>query len=73
MHIVTERLLIRDFCASDAEDLHEILGDAETMKYCEPAYTFEQTYQTYVFYMSQKNRFDTKFLKNETVSIRNSE
>lgn len=43
MYLVTDRLIIRDFCMSDANDLHEILGDAETMKYCEPAYTFEQT------------------------------
>lgn len=38
-----DRLIIRDFCMSDVYDLHEILGDAETMKYCEPAYTFEKT------------------------------
>lgn len=43
MHLVTDRLIIRDFCISDVDDLHEILGDTETMKYCEPAYTFEQT------------------------------
>ncbi len=58
MRIVTERLLIRDFHASDAEDLHEILGDAETMKYCEPAYTFEQT-QSFLqsFCIVQKGAF----------------
>ncbi|MDE5547243.1 MAG: GNAT family N-acetyltransferase [Anaeroplasmataceae bacterium] len=43
MHIITNRLIIRDFCADDVNDLHEILGDAEVMQYCEPAYTFEQT------------------------------
>lgn len=37
------RLIIRDFVPGDAADLHEILGDPETMKYCEPAYDFEKT------------------------------
>ncbi len=41
--IKTPRLLIRDFGPEDARDLHEILGDAETMKYCEPAYDFGKT------------------------------
>ena len=31
MYIETERLLIRDFTQSDAADLHEILGDDDTM------------------------------------------
>ena len=43
MRIETERLAIRDFNASDANDLYEILGDAETMQNCEPAYDFERT------------------------------
>lgn len=43
MNILTDRLIIRNFCASDVNDLHEILGDDETMKYCEPTYTLEQT------------------------------
>ena len=43
MYIETERLLIRDFTQSDAADLHEILGDAETTESCEPAYDFEKT------------------------------
>ena len=43
MYIVTERMILRDFCLSDAADLHEILGDAETMRYCEPAYDLECT------------------------------
>ena len=43
MFIETERIIIRDFNPDDANDLHEILGDAETMKYCEPAYNFEKT------------------------------
>lgn len=43
MYIVTKRLIVRDFCTSDVNDLHEILGDTETMKYCEPAYSFDRT------------------------------
>lgn len=43
MHLNTPRTLIRDFCLEDADGLQEILGDAETMKYCEPAYTPDQT------------------------------
>ncbi len=39
----TRRLTIRDFTPEDVCDLHEILGDAETMKYCEPAYDFDKT------------------------------
>lgn len=41
--IDTNRLIIRDFEMTDAEDLQEILGDEETMKYCEPAYDIEKT------------------------------
>ena len=43
MYIETERMIIRDFCLEDAADLHEILGDEETMENCEPAYDFEKT------------------------------
>ena len=43
LRIETERLIIRDFRPEDANDLHEILGDAETMKNCEPAYDFAKT------------------------------
>lgn len=43
MYIETQRLIIRDFLITDAEDLHEILGDDETMKNCEPAYDFAKT------------------------------
>lgn len=43
MYIETPRMLIRDFAEEDAEDLYEILGDDETMKYCEPAYSMEKT------------------------------
>lgn len=37
MFIETERLVIRDFCKNDVSDLFEILGDDDTMKFCEPA------------------------------------
>lgn len=43
MHIETPRMTIRDFAPGDARDLFEILGDQETMAYCEPAYDFEKT------------------------------
>ena len=43
MYIETPRMIIRDFTPEDAADLHDIFGDDETMKYCEPAYDFEKT------------------------------
>ena len=43
MYIETDRMVIRDFTMEDLKDLHEILGDDETMKDCEPAYTIEKT------------------------------
>ena len=42
MKIETPRILIRNFIFEDAPDLFEILGDEETMKYSEPAYSFEK-------------------------------
>ncbi len=42
-NIETARLWIRDFTPEDAKDLHEILGDEETMRNCEPPYDFEKT------------------------------
>ena len=41
----TTRLIIRNFVPKDAADLHEILGDARTMQYCEPPYDFAKTEQ----------------------------
>ncbi len=41
--IETERLVIRNFKSNDANDLYDILGDAETMKNCEPPYDLEKT------------------------------
>lgn len=38
-------MIIRSFSPEDAADLHDILGDAETMENCEPAYDFEKTKQ----------------------------
>ena len=43
MRLETARLYIRNFSPDDADDLQEILGDSETMRYCEPAYSFEKT------------------------------
>ena len=43
MNIKTDRMIIRDFTMNDINDLQDILGDAETMKNCEPAYTIEKT------------------------------
>lgn len=43
MWIETPRMYVRDFTINDVDDLHEILGDSETMKNCEPAYTHEKT------------------------------
>lgn len=43
MYIETERMIIREFCQADVEDLQEILGDPEVMKDSEPAYTPERT------------------------------
>lgn len=43
MLIETERMIVRDFNSDDVNDLHEILGDEETMKNCEPAYIFVKT------------------------------
>ena len=43
MHIETDRMVIRDFKMDDLKDLYGILGDDETMKNCEPAYTIEKT------------------------------
>lgn len=43
MNIETERLVIRNFCMDDTEELYQVLSDRETMTYIEPPYTFEQT------------------------------
>lgn len=45
MYLETPRMIIRNFVSEDAADLYEILGDAETMENCEPAYDFEKTEQ----------------------------
>ena len=41
--IEAERLVIRNYTSDDVNDLYDILGDAETMKNCEPAYDIEKT------------------------------
>lgn len=43
--IQTARLTIRNFIPEDAADLYEILGDAQTMQYCEPPYDLAKTKQ----------------------------
>ena len=43
MYMETDRMIIRDFTMKDRNDMQEILGDAETMQNCEPAYTIEKT------------------------------
>lgn len=43
MYLETKRMIIRDFTVEDVSDLHDILGDFETMKNCEPAYSMEKT------------------------------
>lgn len=43
MNIETSRLYLRDFEMRDLADLHEMLGDAETMQNCEPAFELEKT------------------------------
>lgn len=39
----TERMIVREFTLEDAVDLYGVLGDAETMENCEPAYDFGKT------------------------------
>lgn len=43
MFIETDRMIVRDFTMDDLNDLYDILGNDETMKNCEPAYTIEKT------------------------------
>ena len=43
MNIETGRIIIRGFTMNDIHDMQDILGDAEAMKNCEPAYTIEKT------------------------------
>lgn len=43
MKLETQRLFIREFLPGDAQDLYEILGDAQTMACSEPPYTLEGT------------------------------
>ena len=45
MYLETKRLVLRSFRYADGPDLHEMLGDAETMRFLEPAYTEAQTEQ----------------------------
>lgn len=43
MKLETRRMCIRNFMLEDAEDLYAILGDAETMVFCQPPYDLDKT------------------------------
>ena len=43
MNLETDRMILRDFNIDDLNDLHEIFGDHEVMKNCEPAYKKTKT------------------------------
>ncbi|MBQ6798300.1 MAG: GNAT family N-acetyltransferase [Oscillospiraceae bacterium] len=43
MDLKTTRMLLRDFIPEDADDLQEILGDAEVMEFSEAPYDLEKT------------------------------
>jgi len=43
VRIETERLIVRGFVPEDVYDLHEILGDTETMRFSEPPYDLPKT------------------------------
>lgn len=43
MLLETERLVIRNFVPGDLHNLQAILGDAEAMRYVEPAFSLEKT------------------------------
>ena len=43
MNLETTNLKIRDFLSDDVEELYEILGDIEVMRYMEPAYDRNKT------------------------------
>ena len=43
MYITTKHCIIRDFLPEDAEQLHEVLSNAEVMEYIEPPFTPAQT------------------------------
>ena len=44
MYIETKRLIIRNFEIEEAQDLNKILSDAEVMKYIEPTFDMEKTF-----------------------------
>lgn len=43
MYLETNRMIVREFTTEDAKELHEIFGDDEVMKNCEPAYDLAKT------------------------------
>lgn len=68
MYIETPRIIIRNFIPEDAAELHEILGDAEVMENCEPAYSFEKT-QSFLtsFCIARKGALAAVHRENEKV------
>ena len=50
-------MIIRDFTMNDINAMQDILGDAETMKNCEPAYTIEKTADFLQKFCSRIERF----------------
>lgn len=43
MYLETERMILRDFTVDDLDDLFDIFGDAEVMRYTEPPYDRAKT------------------------------
>ena len=69
MLIETARMIIRDFQQDDVNDLHEILGDDETMKYCEPAYNLNTTQEFLKAFCISKKGAVAAVLKNDNKLI----
>ena len=64
MRLETPRLSVRNFSSDDVDDLHEILGDAETMKNCETAYSPEKTRRFLETFCIEKGRALAAVLKS---------
>ena len=69
MYIETNRMVIRDFTMDDLNDLHNIFGDAETMKNCEPAYTIEKTADFLQKFCIDKKALLLLYIKRLTKSL----
>lgn len=66
MYIETERTLVRDFVLNDLDDMHDIFGDDETMKNCEPAYTIEKTAEFLQKFCIEKKAQLPQYIKKRT-------